>query len=162
VTAGPPGTKRTDSGARVIKASPQVIYAAMLDPEAVATWRPPQGMTAEIYGFEPREGGSYRMAFVYRGAAHEVRGKTTEHADVVRGRFVELVENERIVERVEFQSDDPAYAGDMTITTTLEPVAQGTAVTIRCEDVPYGIRESDHQAGIASTLANLAAFTERS
>jgi Activator of Hsp90 ATPase homolog 1-like protein len=48
----------------------------------------------------------------------------------------------------------------MTITTTLEPVAEGTRVTVCCEDVPSGIGESDHQAGLASTLENLAAFVE--
>jgi uncharacterized protein YndB with AHSA1/START domain len=155
-----PAQPRTDTGSRVIKASPRDLYRAMLDRQAVAAWRPPQGMTAEIYAFEPWEGGTYRMAFVYAGADHAVRGKTSEHADVFSGRFMELVPDARIVERVEFESDDPAFAGAMTVTTSLAPVPGGTRVTIVCENVPPGVRPSDHQAGMASTLQNLAAFTE--
>jgi uncharacterized protein YndB with AHSA1/START domain len=150
--------KRTDSASRIIRATSQKIYQAHLDPKAVAAWRPPHGMRAEIYAFDASEGGSYRMAFVYEDAS--VRGKTTEHADIFEGTFVELVPNERIVERVEFQSDDPAYSGAMTITTTLTPVARGTEVGIACENVPEGITAADHQVGLASTLANLAAFVE--
>ena len=104
---------RTDAASRVIKAPAQKIYAAHVDPQAVAKWRPPQGMCAEIYNFNAREGGGYRMAFVYEDAS--VPGKTSAHADVFEGQFVELVPGERIVERVEFQSDDPAFAGAMTI-----------------------------------------------
>jgi uncharacterized protein YndB with AHSA1/START domain len=129
----------------VIKASPRALYQAFLDPKAVAAWRPPQGMRAEIHAFEPREGGAFRMAFVYAGADHAVRGKTSEHADVFEGRFAELVPSERIVERVAFESGDPAFAGAMTVTTTLTPVPGGTEVTFRCENVPRGIRASDHR-----------------
>jgi uncharacterized protein YndB with AHSA1/START domain len=117
-------------------------------------------MKAEIYTFDAREGGGYRMAFVYTGDDPEARGKTTEQADVFKGTFVELVPNARIVERVEFQSDNPAYGGAMTIATTLREMPGGTQVQIVCENVPEGITEADHQAGMASTLANLAAFVE--
>lgn len=79
---------------------------------------------------------------------------------MVEGRFVELVPDERVVETVEFVSDDPAFAATMKITTTLMPVSGGTEVTIRCENVPSGIRPDDHQVGMASTLKNLAAFIE--
>jgi uncharacterized protein YndB with AHSA1/START domain len=154
------GKNRTDSASRVIRASPRAIYEAFLDPDAVASWRPPEGMTCQIYAFDPREGGTFRMSFAYTGTDHTVRGKTSEHADVFQGRFLELVPNERIVELVEFESDDPAFAGAMTITTTLAAVADGTEVTILCENVPSGIRPSDHQIGMTSTLQNLASFTE--
>lgn len=154
------GNQRTDAASRVIKASPRAIYRAFLDPEAVASWRPPDGMSGRILAFDPREGGDFRMSFEYAGTEHSVRGKTSEHADVFRGRFLELVPDKRIVEQVEFESDDPAFAGAMTVITTLIPVPGGTEVTIRCENVPAGILPDDHQAGMASTLANLAAFTE--
>jgi uncharacterized protein YndB with AHSA1/START domain len=154
------GKKRVDSGSRVIKASPRAIYGAFLDPQAVAAWRPPAGMKCEIFAFDPREGGTFRMSFAYTGTDHPVRGKTSEHADVFQGRFVKLIPDERIVELIEFTSDDPAFAGAMTVTTILEAVAGGTKVTILCENVPPGIQPGDHQAGITSTLNNLAAFTE--
>lgn len=150
--------RRTDTGSRLIKASAETIYRALVDPEAVASWRPPQGMRAEILAFEPREGGTFRMAFIYEDAGSH--GKTSDNADVFEGRFVELVPDRRVVEVVEFESDDPAFAGAMRIVTTLEPVAGDTRVTVSCEDVPPGISEDDHREGIASSLANLAAFAE--
>jgi uncharacterized protein YndB with AHSA1/START domain len=103
------GEKQTHSASKVIKASPGTIYQAFLDPKAVAAWRPPAGMKAHIYAFNPREGGTFRMAFEYANADHRVRGKTSEHADVFQGRFLELVPDKRIVELVEFESDDPAF-----------------------------------------------------
>jgi uncharacterized protein YndB with AHSA1/START domain len=154
------GRKRTDSAAKIIKAPAQVIYRAFLDPNAVAVWRPPRGMTARIEKFEPRQGGGYRMAFVYTELSPEVRGKTSAHADVFDGQFIELVPDHRIVERVEFESDDPAFSGAMTITTTFTPVPAGTEVRVTCENVPPGISPEQHERGMASTLENLAAFTE--
>ena len=115
-------------------------------------------MHAEIYSFDARESGGYRMAFVYEDAS--VAGKTTGNADEFEGQFVELVPGERIVERVEFRSDDPAFAGVMTITTALVAVTDGTRVDIVCDNVPEGISAADHQEGMALTLANLAAYTE--
>jgi len=148
---------RVDRASRLIKAPPPAIYRAYLDPDAIAAWRPPEGMTAEIYAFEPREGGLYRMAFVYLG---DGLGKTSEKADVFEGRFVELIPGRRIVERVAFESDDAAFAGAMTITTTLTPTGGGTRVDVAIADVPPGISPEDHQAGMDSSLANLAAFVE--
>jgi uncharacterized protein YndB with AHSA1/START domain len=153
---------RTDSASRLIKASPQAIYQALIEPEAIATWRPPRGMHAEIDAFDAREGGTYRMALIYDETNRQTpQGKTAEHVDVVEGRFHELRPHERVVEIVKFRSDDPAFAGEMTITTSLTPAPGGTLVTIACENVPGGIGASDHQVGLASTLENLAAFTER-
>jgi uncharacterized protein YndB with AHSA1/START domain len=151
---------RTDSGSRVIRASPQTIYRALLDPQAVASWRPPAGMKAHVYAFDAREGGTFRMSFSYTGADHAVRGKTSDDADIFEGRFAELVADERVVEVVTFETDDPAFAGEMTVTTSLRAVSAGTEVTIRCDNVPEGIRPEDHREGITSTLENLAAFTE--
>jgi uncharacterized protein YndB with AHSA1/START domain len=154
------GKKRTDTASRVIAASPQALYRAFVDPAAIASWRPPQGMKAEIHTFDPREGGYYRMSFLYTEPDPEVQGKTSDHTDTFEGRFVGLIPGERIVEEIDFVSDDPAFRGTMTITTTFRPVSGGTEVTVVCEDVPEGIGESDHKAGIASSLANLAAFVE--
>lgn len=73
---------------------------------------------------------------------------------------MELIPNQRMVQTVVFESDDPAFAGEMRMTWTLAPVPGGTNVTVRCENVPAGIGHEDHQAGLRSTLENLAAFTE--
>lgn len=152
--------KRIDSGSIVIKASPQTIYQAYLDPQAIATWRPPEGMRCEILEFEPRQGGKFRMAYLYT-AAHPVAGKTSEDVDIFEGRFAELIPDERIVEVVEFESDDPAFAGEMSITTLLKAVPGGTEVTVLAENVPTGIQPDDHRQGINSSLKNLAAYTEK-
>lgn len=149
---------RVDRGSRLIAAAPAALYRAHLDPDAVARWRPPAGMHARIFAFEPREGGVCRMAFVHDDA--ETRGKSGANADIFETRFVTLEENRRIVERAVFQSDDPAFAGAMTITTTFTPVDGGTRVDVAAEDVPPGITPEDHRQGIASSLANLAAFAE--
>lgn len=154
------GNAETLSVSRVIKASPRTIYQALLDPQAVASWRAPEGMKAHIDAFEPREGGVFRMTLEYLKTDHAVRGKTSEHADVVRGRFVELVADQRVVEAVVFESDDPDFAGAMTLTTSLTTVSGGTEVTIRVDNAPKGIRAEDHELGIRSTLKKLAAFTE--
>lgn len=154
------GGRRTDSATRMIAASPQTIYRAFLDPEAWAKWLPPEGMTGHIYEFEPRPGGAYRMALIYNKEDRSTRGKTSDDADVVEGRFLELVPDEQIVHLVTFESDDPAFAGEMKMRWSLSPIVGGTKVTITCENVPDGIRQEDHDAGLQSTLKNLANFVE--
>lgn len=99
------------------------------------------------------------MAFIYDDAA-AAPGKTTDDADIFEGRFVELIPNEKIVEAVEFESADPALAGTMTVTTLLTPVRDGTKVTFVAENVPRGISEADHKAGMDSSLRNLANLLE--
>jgi len=149
---------RTDQASRLINAPPRAIYRAFVDAVALAKWLPPRGMTAEIFAFEPRPGGAFRMALTYEAAGQ--RGKTEDNRDVVEGRFVELVEGERIVWAVTFKSDDPSFAGEMKMTWSFAPAPGGTEVTIIAENVPPGISKEDHDAGLRSTLENLAAFIE--
>ncbi|MBM7047803.1 MULTISPECIES: SRPBCC family protein [Rhizobium] len=154
------GKKRTDTGSRVIHASPHAIFQAFVDPTALVSWLPPQGMTGQIHAFEPREGGSYRLALTYDAPDHATYGKTSEHTDIVSGRFLEIIPDVRIVQAVDFQSDDPAFAGTMVMTWSLDVVPSGTKVTIICEDVPHGISKEDHDEGLKSTLGNLAKYLE--
>lgn len=154
------GKKRVDSASRIIKASPNIIYKALVNPEALISWLPPKGMRGEILEFEARAGGAYRMSLTYLETDHSARGKTSEHTDVVNGRFLELVPDGRIVQAVEFQSDDPAFAGEMIMTWTLAAVPDGTEVSIVCENVPVGIRKEDHDVGLRSSLENLAEYIE--
>lgn len=154
------GKTRTDSARRTIKAPRRTLYEAFLDPDALMSWLPPQGMQGHLYGFEPRVGGSYRMALTYKDPDHSAPGKTSEHADVVQTRFLDLIPNERIVWRIEFESDDPAFTDAMTMTWTFADVPRGVEVTVVCENVPDAIRPEDHEVGMTSSLENLAAFTE--
>lgn len=152
---------RTDSATRIIQAPTRVIYRALLNPVAIAQWRAPEGMTCIIDTFRVREGGEYRMTLAYNDPAHKTQGKTTEHEDVVRGKFVKLVPNQQIVEEVTFETENAAFAGAMTMTTTLVPVLGGTRITVACENVPEGIKPGEHKKGIASSLDNLASLVER-
>lgn len=154
-------SRRTDTASRLIRAAPAAIWRGFADPAALAEWLPPDGMRGEVLAFDFRAGGSYRMRLTYEGEVH-VPGKTSEHADEVEVRLTGLVEGRRLEQAVTFETDDPALSGTMRITWTLEPVSEGTHVTIRCDDVPEGIRQEDHEAGLTSSLANLAAFAEAS
>jgi len=149
---------RIDSASRTILATPRAIFRAFLDPEVIGKWRPPSGMTAEIYSFDARAGGGYRMAFVYEDAG--ATGKSEADRDVFTGRFVELVPDSRIVEEVDFDTTDPAFARTMRITTQLTPVSDGTKVTFTAENVPPGISADDHRKGMESSLKNLAMLLE--
>lgn len=88
------------------------------------------------------------------------RGKTANDSDHIRARFLTLDPDDKIVEEVEFESADPAFAGTMTLTTTMRVVTDGTKVTFTAEHVPPGISEEDHRAGMDSTLRNLANLLE--
>jgi uncharacterized protein YndB with AHSA1/START domain len=151
---------RTDRGSRVMAAPPGRVWAALVDPEALLAWLPPGGMTARFERFDARPGGSYRMVLTYSDASG-ARGKATADSDVVEARFVDIVPGERVVQAVDFVSDDPAYAGTMTMTWEIAAVEAGTRVDIVAEDVPDGISAEDHAAGLSSSLANLADYVEQ-
>lgn len=151
---------RTDTASRVIAAPVQQVYRALVDPDALVKWLPPAGMTGRFERFDPRPGGSYRMVLTFADAAAR-RGKATADSDVVEARFLELTPGVRIVQAVVFASDDPAFAGTMTMRWELAAVEGGTRIVIRAEDVPDGISAADHATGMASSLANLAAYLER-
>lgn len=149
-------TGRRDAASRYIKASASAIYDAFVVREAVAQWLPPDGATMEIQVFEPRVGGRFRMTLTFASAP----GKSTSNTDVVAGHFVELVPQQRIVQAFVFDSPDPAFAGMMTMRWVLEVVEDGTVVTVVADNVPRGISQADHEIGMNSSLAHLAAYVE--
>lgn len=151
---------RTDTASRTIAARPERVYEALVSADALTAWLPPDGMTGRFERFDARPGGSYRLVLTYEDAS-TARGKTTADSDVVEARFVDLVPGVRVVQAVDFVSDDPADAGTMTMTWQLTAVDGGTRVDIRADDVPAGISAEDHAAGLRSSLANLAAHLER-
>lgn len=143
----------------MIDASPARVFAALVTPETLVQWLPPSGMSGRFERFDARPGGSYRLVLTYQdGSAGS--GKTTRDSDVVEVRFLDLVPDVRVVQAVDFVSDDPAFAGTMTMTWELSPEDRGTLVEIRADDVPAGISPEDHAVGMASSLANLAAVVE--
>ncbi|MGZ4409333.1 MAG: SRPBCC domain-containing protein, partial [Gaiellaceae bacterium] len=90
------------------------------------------------------------------------RGKTTADTDIVESRFIDLVPGVRVVQAVDFVSDDPSYAGTMTMTWEVTGVDGGTRVDVIADNVPDGIAAKDHAAGPASSLMNLAEYLEGS
>jgi uncharacterized protein YndB with AHSA1/START domain len=150
---------RTDVGSRVIAAPPERVYAALVDPDALQAWLPPDGMSGRFDRFDARPGGSYRLVLTYADAS-SASGKATPDSDVVEARFVDIVPGVRVVQAVDFVSDDPSYAGTMTMTWEVTAVDTGTRVEIRADDVPDGISAEDHATGLASSLANLAAYLQ--
>jgi len=99
------------------------------------------------------------MRLTYNEPSHP-SGKTTENSDEVVVRFLKLVASSRIEQVVKFDSGEPQFAGSMKMTWSFQEVDEGTEVSVRCENVPEGIRPEDHRTGLASTLENLAKFTE--
>jgi uncharacterized protein YndB with AHSA1/START domain len=136
------------------------VYRAILDARAVAIWMVPDGMTSQVHAFEPREGGSFRISLTYEGATGT--GKTTAHTDTFHGRFVRLVRDEVVVEAVEFETDDPAMQGEMTVTYTLTDADGGTDVLYAHDGLPPGVSPADNDTGSRMALAKLKAFVEAS
>jgi uncharacterized protein YndB with AHSA1/START domain len=160
----PSNKGRSTRVSAIIKAPRELVYGAFLEPDAVASWLPPDGMRGHIHTFEPHEGGKFNMSLTYVDRPDTPSGKTSEDTDTFEGRFVELLPYERIVWVVEFKSDQPDLAGEMTITWHLTDAGGkdgGTEVTALCEDIPRGISLEDNETGSRSSLQKLAAFIER-
>jgi len=141
---------------RVIRARPEELYAAFLDPAALVDWLPPAAMTGRIHKFDARVGGGYRMSLFYPASERTVRGKTSEREDMVDVRFVKLEPPRRIVEAVNFFTTDPAFSGEMTLTATFEAASGGTEVVLVFENLPPGLRAEDNKAGSRLSLEQLA------
>lgn len=150
---------RTDRAERVVHGPVEQVFAALVDRAALETWLPPDGMTARFERFDPTPGGSYRLALTYADPAVST-GKTVPGTDIVEARYVDIVPNDRVVQAVDFVSDDAAFAGTMTMTWTVRAVDGGTQVEVTAADVPDGISADDHAAGMASSLDNLARHVE--
>src|SRR5262249_48758416 len=151
---------RTDRASRGMAASAGRVWAALVDPEALIAWLPPGEMTGRFERFDARPGGSYRMVLTYPDASG-APGKATVDSDIIEARFVDIVPGERVVQGVDFVSDDPAYAGTMTMTWKVTAVNAGAWVDIVADAVPDGISAEDHAAGLHSSLTKLAAYLEQ-
>lgn len=141
---------------RIIRALPEELYEAFIDPAALVAWLPPAEMTGVIHEFDARVGGGYRMSLFYPPNERIFRGKTSDNEDMVNVRFVELAPPHRIVEAVSFVTTDQALFGEMTITATFEEVSGGTEVTLVFKNLPPGLRAEDNDAGARLSLEQLA------
>jgi uncharacterized protein YndB with AHSA1/START domain len=123
-------------------------------------WLPPGQMTGQLQEFDARVGGGYRMSLFYPPDEATFRGKSADREDRVNVRFVELSPPRRIVEAVTFDTTDPAFLGEMTLTVTLDEVPAGTNVTMLFENIPPGIRPEDNETGAQMSLDQLARHLE--
>jgi uncharacterized protein YndB with AHSA1/START domain len=141
-----------------IKAPREIVYRALLDARLVAKWKVPTGMISQVHSFDAREGGLFRVSLTY--GAPKGTGKTTAHTDTYHGRFVKLVPNEQVVEVDEFETEDPALRGEMTITITLADADGGTDLLAVHDGLPPGLSTTDNETGWRMALAKLAALVE--
>jgi uncharacterized protein YndB with AHSA1/START domain len=143
---------------RHIDAPPARLYRALLDPTSVQRWMVPDGMTSRIHSFDAREGGTFRISLTYDEPTSA--GKTDPHTDSFHGRFVRLVPDTEVVQAVEFETDDPATQGEMTITYTLVDAAGGTDLVGVHENLPPGVSPADNELGWSMSIEKLAGIVE--
>jgi uncharacterized protein YndB with AHSA1/START domain len=134
---------------RVLRASPERVYRAFLEAEAMTKWLPPYGFTCNVQHMDARVGGSYRMSFTHFG---------TGQGHSFGGEYLELVPHERIVYTDRF--DDAGLPGEMRTTVTLAAVSCGTELNIVQEGLPDVIPVEMCYLGWQESLAQLATLVE--
>ncbi|MFH9585959.1 SRPBCC domain-containing protein [Streptomyces luteogriseus] len=142
-----------------VDAPRSAVYRALVSAEAIARWRVPAGMRAEVHDFDAREGGRFRVSLTYE--APDATGKSAAHTDTYHGHFARLVPDEQVVEVLEFETADPALGGAMTLTTTLTDAEHGgTDVLMVHEGLPDAVPAADNETGTRMALENLARLVE--
>jgi uncharacterized protein YndB with AHSA1/START domain len=134
---------------RVLRAAPERVYRAFLDPDAMVKWLPPNGFTAKVHHMDARVGGSYKMSFT---------NFTTGKSHSFGGQYHELAPHERI--RYTDKFDDPNLRGEMQVTITFKKVSVGTEVNITQEGVPDVIPAEACYLGWQESLALLTRLVE--
>jgi uncharacterized protein YndB with AHSA1/START domain len=154
MTAEPAARSIRTSG--IVKASPEAVWQAFMDPAALVEWLPPAQMTGVIHAFDGRVGGGYEMSLFYPPDEHVFVGKTADKEDRVTVRFAELEPARRIVQTATFATADPSLMGEMRMVITFEPVPGGTLVAMTHTHLPPGLRPEDDEAGSRLSLQQLA------
>jgi uncharacterized protein YndB with AHSA1/START domain len=134
---------------RVLRTTPEKVYRAFLDPDAMVKWLPPNGFTGRMHHLDAKVGGTYKMSF---------SNFTTGQSHSFGGSYLELVPNERIRHTDRF--DDPSLPGEMQTTVSLKTVSVGTEVSIVQEGIPAAIPAEACYLGWQESLALLAQLVE--
>jgi uncharacterized protein YndB with AHSA1/START domain len=134
---------------RVLATTPEKVYRAFLEPDALAKWLPPNGFTCTVHHLDAKVGGSHRMSF---------RNFTTGHGHSFGGQYLELVPHERLLYTDKF--DDANLPGEIRVTVTLKKVSVGTEVNIVQEGLPDVIPVEACYLGWQESLRNLAKLVE--
>ncbi|MCX4835878.1 SRPBCC domain-containing protein [Streptomyces sp. NBC_00006] len=141
-----------------VNAPRAAVYRALIDADAIAHWRVPDGMTSRVHEFDAREGGKFRVSLTYD--APTGNGKSASHTDTYHGHFARLVPDEQVVEVLAFESADPALRDTMTMTTTLTDAGGGTEVRMLHEGIPDVVPADQNETGTRMALENLARLVE--
>src|SRR6266436_6197424 len=134
---------------RVLRATPEKVYRAFLDGDAMAKWLPPNGFTGKVHHLDAKVGGTHRMSFT---------NFTTGQSHSFGGTYLELAPHERI--RYTDKFDDPNLPGELHVAITLKKVSVGTELTIVQEGVPAVIPPEVCYLGWQESLALLAKLVE--
>jgi uncharacterized protein YndB with AHSA1/START domain len=134
---------------RVLRATPEKVYRAFLDADALAKWLPPNGYTCKVHDLDTKVGGSYKMSFT---------NFTTGKSHSFGGTYLELRPYERI--RYTDKFDDPNLPGEVQTTITLKKVSCGTEVSIVQEGLPAAIPADACYLGWKDSLVSLAKLVE--
>jgi len=134
---------------RVVRADPQKVYRAFLDPDALAKWLPPFGFTCKVHQMDATVGGTFKMSFT---------NFSTSHGHSFGGEYRELVPHERI--RYSDKFDDPNLPGEMETTVSLRKVACGTDLTVVQEGIPELIPVEMCYLGWQESLTQLLQLVE--
>ena len=134
---------------RVLKTTPDKVYRAFLDADAMAKWLPPYGFTCKVHHFEGKVGGSFKMSFT---------NFTTQQGHSFGGTYLELVPGEKL--RYNDKFDDPSLPGEMTVTVNLKKVLCGTEVNIEQSGIPPMIPPEMCYLGWQESLLQLATLVE--
>jgi uncharacterized protein YndB with AHSA1/START domain len=134
---------------RVLRAKPERVYLAFLDPDAMAKWLPPYGFTGRVHHLDAKVGGTYKMSFT---------NFSTGHSHSFGGEYLELSPNNRICHTDRF--DDPNMPGEMKTTITLNQVSCGSEVNIVQEGIPEAISLENCYLGWQQSLSLLAQLVE--
>jgi uncharacterized protein YndB with AHSA1/START domain len=134
---------------RVLTTSPDKLYRAFVEPDALAKWLPPNGFVCTVHSHEAKVGGSYRMSF---------RNFTTGQSQFFGGVYHELVPGERL--RYSDKFEDPNMPGEMSVTVTLKKVSCGTELNIVHENLPAAMPLEACYLGWQESLCNLKRLVE--
>lgn len=115
-------------------------------------------MTSHVHSFDAREGGTFRISLSYDMPT--TAGKTSAQLDSFHGRFVKLLPDKEVVQIVEFETDDPAMKGEMTITYMLADTDDGTDLVGLHENLPPGVSPVDNELGWSMSIDKLANLVE--
>ena len=145
---------------RFVRAPRDRVYRTILDPRVIASWVVPVGLKSQVHAFDSRVGGYFRISLTYP-VPDDDRSGVAQQVDTFHGRFVELVPDEKMVMKLEFETSRAELQGEMTITIELKDAPGGTEIEVYHDDLPPGVPIADNVAGWEVSLERLAELVEK-